>query len=419
MQPNKGLLKTSMSRAIAESVIVHKLIAVLSPKLKADGLYASFKQVEIPSILVLSNMELNGFGFSQEECEKQKKVLLARLEELEEKAYKEAKRQFAMTSSDEICQILYKELRLPLNGPKPSSSKEMLQKIDHPLASIILEWRKLNASVTKVVFPMSMAAERHVILQMDRIYPECQTLTATGRVSLHEPNIQMVPKDFDVIATPQLLSKAGLDQSWNKSTSLFMSEYASFVSAPDETKTLSVSLRRAFVAGSHCLILAADYAQLELRILAHLSKDERLLAILKPHQPDVFKAMAAKWKKMDLNSVTASDRAQVKQICYGILYGISAKALGEQLEVCPEEASVFISTFMDTYPGVKNFIETVIQDCKAKGFISTITGRRRYLPNITNYGNPHAQAASERQAVNSTVQGSAADLGKTFFANSM
>ena len=142
------------SRAVAESVLVMNLVKPLSDKLTNEGLISAFEKVEMPSILTLTSMELNGFGFSMDECEKQRKVLMARLEELEEKAYKEAKRNFSMTSSDDICRLLYRELKLPTNGAKPSSAKDQLQKISHlhPLPGLILEWRKLNASVTKVFF---------------------------------------------------------------------------------------------------------------------------------------------------------------------------------------------------------------------------------------------------------------------------
>ena len=155
--------KSSRSRAIAESILVFNLMEPLKAKLSKDGLLKSFQTVEMPSVLTLSQMELNGFGFCQDECEKQRKILIARLEELEENAYKLAKRNFSMTSSEEICKVLYRELRLPVQGAKPSSAKDVLQKLLslHELPGVILEWRKLNASVTKVVFPMSRAAMKH------------------------------------------------------------------------------------------------------------------------------------------------------------------------------------------------------------------------------------------------------------------
>ena len=199
---------------------------------------------------------------------------------------------------------------------------------------------------------------------MERIYSECHTLTATGRVSLHEPNIQNVPNDFEFTATTSLLKKAlgsnfniSKNQSANRSASLFMSQYASFlIEDPQiDPEKFEVSLRKAFVSSEGCLILSADYSQLELRILAHLSQDKKLLQILGPQNPDVFKAMAAKWKLKNISQVDQNERQQVKQICYGILYGIGNKALSEQLEVCEEEATAFTCTFMDTYPGMWSY----------------------------------------------------------------
>ena len=232
---------------------------------------------------------------------------------------------------------------------------------------------------------MSKCAQEHQGLRMMRIYPECQTFTSTGRVSCAEPNIQNVPKDFEVEATPELLKRAlgSADQSWSNKSSFLMSPYASFVRTEDlDEDTFSVSLRKAFVASEGCLIISADYSQLELRILAHLSGDEKLRRILGPEYPDVFKAMASKWKKKPIEAIEAEDRAQVKQICYGILYGIGVKALSEQLNIDEFEAMTFISTFMDTYPGVKKFIEKTVSDCKANGFVKTLQGRKRFLPNI-------------------------------------
>ena len=142
---------------------------------------------------------------------------MTRLAELEDQAYKLAKRTFSLTSPEETCKVLYRELKLPFNGDvdakvtysktKASCKKDILQKLTkvHDLPNVLLQWRKLNPSLTKVICPINRAAEHHPGLGMSRIYPECATFTATGRVSLHEPNIQNVPKDFEVVATPQLL----------------------------------------------------------------------------------------------------------------------------------------------------------------------------------------------------------------------
>ena len=154
-----------------------------------------------------------------------------------------------------------------------------------------------------------------------------------------------------------MLKKAGFgrNDSWkNQTISEILTPYASILNVEDIDKTsLLVSLRKAFVASDSCMIIAADYSQLELRILAHMSQDSTLLQILGPDNPDVFKAIAAKWKKKPVTDIDQSERTQVKQIAYGILYGISSKALSEQLEISQDEAFEFMTSFMDTYPGVQ------------------------------------------------------------------
>lgn len=157
-------------------------------------------------------------------------------------------------------------------------------------------------------------------------------------------------------------------------------------------------------------MLAADYSQLELRMIAHLSDDSKLARILN-QDGDVFKMIAAQWKNVAVEQVTPKQRQQAKQVCYGMVYGIGPKALGDQLEVEENDAAVFIETFKSRYPGMRAFLRKAVSTCRDKGYVETILGRRRYLPAIKDT-NPHARAHAERQAVNTTVQGSAADLVK-------
>ncbi len=309
---------------------------------------------------------------------------------------------------------------------KPSSNKEALIRLKqyHDLPEVILEWRKLNNAITKVVFPMNKAASAcDPDIGGRRVYTRCSTQTATGRVSLHEPNIQNIPRDFEVAVTPALLEKAlGIEEARQLELSLTAASTASLTAnvstllssyiEVEPTHQYTLSMRHAVVAREGFLILAADYSQLELRILAHLSGDEKLSAALDDGK-DVFKAIAAEWKRVDVSEVTADMRQEAKQICYGMIYGIGAKSLGEQLGVVEEEAAIFISSFRETYPGVKRYMDSVLTECKLKGYVRTLTGRRRYLPKITSGANQFAKAAAERQAINTTVQGSAADLVKT------
>ncbi|XP_062342230.1 DNA polymerase theta-like [Osmerus eperlanus] len=185
--------------------------------------------------------------------------------------------------------------------------------------------------------------------------------------------------------------------------------------SPEKDVAFSVSMRHAFVPFSGGMILAADYSQLELRVLAHLSKDRRLLQVLNGGV-DVFRCIAAEWKNITPDAVKDGLRQQAKQICYGIIYGMGAKSLGEQMGVDENDAACYIESFKARYTGIQSFLRDTVKSCVKKGYVQTLLGRRRYLPGITN-GNTYARAHAERQAVNTTVQGSAADIVKLATVN--
>lgn len=432
-------------RAVSESLLTWRIMGKIKSELESIGMWKAFTDVEMPSILSLLQMELNGVGFSEEEAERQRKIIVARMADLQTEAFKLAGREFALSSPNEVCKILYQDLKLPLNGDPslgqmrsirsttnrlrnfkaaPSCGKDILIKLKayHDLPNVIMEWRKLNMTLTKVVGPLMRSKDHHSVLKMDRIYPVCQTLTATGRISLQEPNIQNIPKDFEIPLTEQLKEKAlgrretrilnsRLSGGPNSSRSI-LSPLASYLEdSAQEDSVYKVSMRHAIVPRSGFLILAADYSQLELRILAHMSGDEKLCLALNEGQ-DVFKTIAAAWKHKAIEMINDDERQQAKQICYGMIYGIGVKSLGEQLGVVEEEASAFIHSFKATYPGIKDFMDKTLVECRQRGYVETMNGRRRYLPKVTNSANQFIKAAAERQAINTTIQGSAADLVK-------
>lgn len=185
--------------------------------------------------------------------------------------------------------------------------------------------------------------------------------------------------------------------------------------ASDKGMPFSVSMRHAFVPFSGGLILAADYSQLELRILAHLSHDRRLIQVLNTGA-DVFKSIAAEWKMVEPESVGDDLRQQAKQICYGIIYGMGAKSLGEQMGINENDAAYYIDSFKSKYTGLNRFLRETVKNCERDGFVQTILGRRRYLPGIKD-NNFCRKAHAERQAINTTVQGSAADIVKIATVN--
>ncbi|XP_067676390.1 DNA polymerase theta-like [Haliotis asinina] len=431
-------------RATVESVLTRKLMAFFMKKLKDEGLTEAFCDVEMPVVLTMARMELNGFGFSESECDSQKTVMEAKLTALESQAYELAKHPFSLSSTDDVGQVLFVELQLPINGdsnsaPVPrtvgnrgqrgrqktsySTSKDVLEKLKplHPLPGVILEWRRICNALTKQVFPLQKEKVPCSHLNMFRIFGECQLHTSTGRVSMSEPNLQNIPKDFE-IAMPDLIGEsppantinmpALRPRGGNSKQRKVLGGSRQVARVTDSAKSVSVavSMRHAFVPFKGGVLLAADYSQLELRIIAHLSQDSKLMSILNK-DGDVFKLIAAQWKNCSPDDITSIERAQAKQVCYGMLYGIGPKALGEQLGVDENDASVFMETFKAKYPGLRTFLRSTVESCIQHGYVQTISGRKRYLPAIKDV-NPHSRAQAARQAVNTTVQGSAADVVK-------
>ncbi|KAB0391476.1 hypothetical protein E2I00_008396, partial [Balaenoptera physalus] len=446
------------------SVIIYDFIQSYKILLLSCGISLEqnvFCKVEMPSQYCLALLELNGIGFSTAECESQKHIMQAKLDAIETQAYQLAGHSFSFTSSDDIAEVvLFLELKLPPNGERKhqgskktlgstrrgnddgwklrlgkqfSTSKDALNKLRtlHPLPGLILEWRRITNAITKVVFPLQREKRLNPFLGMERIYPVSQSHTATGRITFIEPNIQNVPRDFE-IKMPTLVEESPPSQALGKGLlptgrggkkkgcglnprhQAKMEERAS-----DKGMPFSVSMRHAFVPFPGGLILAADYSQLELRILAHLSHDHRLIQVLNSGA-DVFRSIAAEWKMIEPESVGDDLRQQAKQcyskICYGIIYGMGAKSLGEQMGIKENDAAFYIDSFKSRYTGINHFMRETVKNCRRDGFVQTILGRHRYLPGIKD-NNPYHKAHAERQAINTKVQGSAADIVKIATVN--
>ncbi|XP_055965104.1 DNA polymerase theta [Sorex fumeus] len=443
-------------RASVESILVFNAMNQLNSLLKKEDLHDVFHNVEMPSQYCLALLELNGIGFSTTECESQKHIMQAKLDSLETQAYQIAGHTFSFTSSDDIAEVLFLELKLPPNGEiknqsskktlgatrrgnnngqklklgkQFSTSKDVLNKLKalHPLPGLILEWRRITNAMTKVVFPLQREKHLNHFLGMERIYPTSQSHTATGRITFVEPNIQNVPKDFEIkmptlveesppsqVAGRGLLPKGrGRNRKRYDMSPWHQAEKEE--RASDRGMPFSVSMRHAFVPFPGGFILAADYSQLELRILAHLSHDRRLIQVLNSGG-DVFRSVAAEWKMVEPECVGDTLRQQAKQICYGIIYGMGAKSLGEQMGIKENDAACYIDSFKSRYTGINHFMRETVQNCRRNGFVQTILGRRRYLPGIKD-NNPYHKAHAERQAINTTVQGSAADIVKIATVN--
>ena len=369
----------------------------------------------MPALRTLSIIEINGIGFSDQQCDKLTKIMKKKLNYLEKQCYKLAKRPFSLSSPDDVGRVLFLELSLPYNGTSAISealaarstrgkhskhfrtSKDVLEKLVpfHRLPKLILEWRLINSTLTKTVYPVQRMKVKRVELRMFRVYSESQFHTCTGRVTFSEPNIQNVPKEFDV-KTSQLTEDTWRNLDLNGK------------SPPGVIK--KVSMRSTFIPYEGAVYISADYSQLELRIMAHLSGDSKLIETIN-RSKDIFKDIAAGVHKIAVDDVTTCQRQQAKQICYGILYGIGVKSLAEQMSTTEEEATSFVDTFKRKYRGVNLFIQKTMADCRKSGFVVTLAGRKRFLPAI-NSTDSHARSQAERQSVNTAVQGSAADLVK-------
>lgn len=293
-----------------------------------------------------------------------------------------------------------------------STNKEVLERLKplHPLPGVIIEWRRMNCALTKIVYPVQREKQLNPRLNMSRIYPTCQTHTATGRVSFVEPNLQNVPRDFE-IDLPTVIAESPPQGAHCTNRGHRKTTRANNTLGP----SFEVSMRTAFIPFKGGILLAADYSQLELRLIAHLSRDERLLKLLNAGG-DVFRMIAGSFNGIEPAAVSDVQRQRAKQICYGIIYGIGAKSLGEQLNLSEDDASVYIEKFKSRFSGIKKYLKITVENCRKNGFVVTVANRRRYLPAIKST-NAHARSQAERQAVNTTVQGSAADLVKIAMIN--
>lgn len=297
---------------------------------------------------------------------------------LQNMAYKICGYRFNFNSSKEVAKILG-----IYNGRKVSTKKSVLTTHQSPISNIIIYWRKLNAILSKTLFPLTANAVNSC--DVNRIYPTYSMYTCSGRISMHEPNLQSVPRKFSIPVR-------------------FLSE------SKDTDDVIEFNCRNIFRATDGYILVSADYCQLEMRILTHYCKDDTLIKIMRS-DVDVFKAIAASWSCVPEHEVDDDLRQKAKQLCYGVIYGIGNKSLSQLLDVSEMEASVFMDTFHRTYPSIRVLTKNIIDDCKKKGYIETLMKRRRYLPDI-NSKIVGKRNHAERQAVNTTIQGSAADIAK-------
>ncbi|XP_054993305.1 DNA polymerase nu [Sorex araneus] len=376
--------------------VLCSLTMLLCSQLKAHGLWQLFCTLELPLIPILAVMESHSIRVNKEEMERTSALLGSHLKDLEREAHFAAGEQFLVTSSNQLRKMLFGKLQLHLLCPRESlprtglqrqlstseASLRILQDL-HPLPKIILEHRQVHKiKSTFVDGLLSCMKEGSVVSSTWN-----QTGTVTGRLSAKHPNIQAISKLPIHITKPQ--NGKG-----------------------KEDEVLSISPRTMFIASASHTFLAADFSQIELRILTHLSGDPELLKLFQEsEQDDVFSALASQWKDIPAKCVTPVDREQTKKVVYSAVYGAGKERLAACLEVPLQEAAQFLESFLQKYKKIKEFSQATIAQCQRSGYVATLMGRRRPLPQIWAQ-DVQLRAQAERQAVNFVVQGSAADLCK-------
>ncbi|MER2493257.1 DNA polymerase I [Catenovulum sediminis] len=371
---NQIPLETAAPYAAEDADITLQLHQKLWSELSRDEkLKEVYQTIELPLIPVLSKIEQNGVLIDSYQLSQQSEDILIRLAELEAKAYDIAGEKFNLGSTKQLQQILFEKLNHPIikKTPKgaPSTAEEVLQELalDYPLPKVIIEYRglaKLKSTYTDKL-PLMVANKT------GRVHTSYhQAVTATGRLSSTDPNLQNIP----------IRNEEGR------------------------------KVRKAFVAREGYKIMAADYSQIELRIMAHLSNDEGLLKAFSEGK-DIHKATAAEVFNTPLDEVSAEQRRSAKAINFGLIYGMSAFGLSRQLGIPRGEAQNYMDLYFERYPGVLKYMETTRAFAEEHGYVETIFGRRLQLPDI-KARNGAVRKAAERAAINAPMQGTAADIIK-------
>ncbi len=334
--------------------------------------------IEIPLLSVLSKIERYGVLVDVEFLKKQSAELEKRMEKLEAETFNLAGETFNMNSPKQLQEILYDKLKLPVikktPTKQPSTAEPVLQELalDYPLPKLILEYRSLS----KLKSTYADRLPEQIDPKTKRVHTSYhQAVTSTGRLSSSDPNLQNIP----------IRSEEGR------------------------------RIRQAFIAPKGYKILAADYSQIELRIMAHLSKDKRLLEAFDKGL-DIHKATAANVFSVGLDEVTVDQRRKAKAINFGLLYGMSAFGLAKQLGVERSAAQAYMDAYFKEYPGVYDFMEQIRTSAHQHGYVETLFCRRLYTPNI-NSNNIHQQKGAERAAINAPMQGTASDIIKIAMLN--
>jgi len=377
-------LDVATEYAAEDADISLRLRDVLLPQLKAMGLASLAADVETPLVEVLAELQWNGIRVDPEELDRQAERLTQRLEELRERIVDEAPREFNPDSPKQLAGLLFNKAddpNLPGLGLKPlkrtktgySTDIEVLEKlaadasVETEIPKLILEHRQLS----KLVGTYLAALKDEIHPETGRIHASFnQTVAATGRLSSSDPNLQNIPIRTDI----------------------------------------GREIRKAFVAPDGRALISADYSQIELRMLAHLSQDEALTEAFRSGQ-DIHRAVAAQIHEVEPEEVTDQQRSGAKMVNFGIVYGVTPFGLARRLGIGEKEAGTIIDEYKARFPGITTFLQECVEQAQRHGYVETILKRRRPIPQLESR-QPQQRSLGERMAINSVVQGSAADLIK-------
>ena len=360
--------------AAEDADITLRLKNVLEPRLKELGVEELFWNIEMPLVRVLADMELNGVCLDTEALQDTSKIFTERMKQYEQEIYKEAGEEFNISSPKQVGEILFGKLQI-MDKPKKTktgqyvTSEEVLQSLESksPIVRNILNYRgmkKLLSTYIDALPKLINPRTGHIHTSFN------QALTATGRLSSSDPNLQNIP-----VRT-------------------------------DDGK----EIRKCFIPEEGCLFFSADYSQIELRIMAHLSEDENMMEAFREGH-DIHRATAAKIWHVDIDKVTDAQRKKAKQANFGIIYGITTYGLAQRMDIPNGEAKELIEGYFRTFPKVQAYMEHAKEVARAKGYAETLFHRRRYLADI-NSRNATVRGFAERNAINAPIQGTEADIIK-------
>ncbi len=361
----------------AYAYLTYMLYHELKKKMKDSNTLELFEKIEMPLVTVLADMQYQGIYVDKDELLKFGNELKQRIQELTTQIYELAEEEFNINSTKQLGEILFEKLKLPMgkkNKTGYSTGVEVLEKLKnvHPIIEKLLEYRKigkLNSTYVEGLIP-------YINNETGRVHSNFhQTVTATGRISSTDPNVQNIPTRDD----------------------------------------FGKNLRKVFKPMQDKIFIDADYSQIELRVLAHISGDENMIEAFKKDE-DIHRQVASKVFNIPIEDVTKEERSRAKAVNFGIVYGITDFGLGEQIGIPRKEAKQYIEQYLEKYQGIKKFMNDIVDEGKKNGYVETLYHRRRYIPEM-NSNNFMVRQFGNRVAMNTPIQGTAADIMKLAMIN--